>query len=143
MPIEFKTCDDLGIPRNYKKCYSCEYYGKAICETSPCGEGVYIDTDIQETKQGISKHYAMDDGGLTHAGEIVLNMVENEIDYAELKHPGWPTDIVHATAIMMEEAGEAMQAALDVYYKDGDKEQLKKELAQTGAMAMRCLLHLV
>jgi hypothetical protein len=150
MPIKFATCDDLGITRTWQKCYSCVYYGKAICETSPCGEGIYINTDMglintaeKETKQGPSKHYAMDHGGLTDAGEIALSMVENEIDLAEMKHPGWPTDIVHAVAIMMEEAGEAMQAALDVYYKDGDKEQLKKELAQTGAMAMRCLLHLV
>ena len=51
MPIKFITCDDLGMPRTWIKCYQCAYYGKAICETSPCGEGVYIDTDIQETKQ--------------------------------------------------------------------------------------------
>jgi hypothetical protein len=140
MPIIFKTCDDLGITKSYQKCYSCAYYGKALCETANCESGIYID---DETKQGPSNYYAMDHGGLTHAGEIALSMVENEIDLAELKHPGWPTDIVHAVAIMMEEAGEAMQAALDVYYKDGDREQLKKELAQTGAMAMRCLLHLV
>jgi hypothetical protein len=139
MPIIFKTCDDLGITKSYQKCYSCAYYGKALCETANCESGIYID---DETKQGPSKKYA-NDGEYTVEGVLVLNKIEHEIFAAEQKHPGWPTDIVHAVAIMMEEAGEAMQAALDVFYKDGDKELLKKELAQTGAMAMRCLLHLV
>ena len=42
--------------------------------------------------------------------EIILIRVLFELERARLKHPKFPTDIIHQTAIMMEEAGEAVQA---------------------------------
>ena len=78
----------------------------------------------------------------TNVLRVVDSLIDELID-AVRKHPNWPADIVHATAIMVEEAGEAMQAALDVYYHDGDIECLRTELAQTGAMCIRALVHLV
>jgi len=74
--------------------------------------------------------------------EDAIDQIFRELGAAEEKHPGWPTDVVHATAIMVEEAGEAMQAALDAYYKRGDLEHLRQELAQTGAMCIRALVNL-
>lgn len=65
-----------------------------------------------------------------------------ELRAAELKHPCWPDDIVHAVAILVEESGEAMKEALDVTYKGKSTDDLKKELAQTGAMAIRALINL-
>jgi hypothetical protein len=41
-----------------------------------------------------------------------------------------------------EEAGEALQAALDFYYGRGDWHPLRKELLHTAAMAMRFLKNL-
>jgi NTP pyrophosphatase (non-canonical NTP hydrolase) len=123
--------------------YFCSYGPCHQCSTDNIGEcqdGLFISSkEMAATKQGPSKPFF----GKDSDGFKVSSLVFNEIKAAQEKHPGWPTDIVHSVAIMMEEAGEAMQAALDVFYKDGDREQLKKELAQTGAMAMRCLLHLV
>jgi len=59
------------------------------------------------------------------------------------KHPdNWPRDVVHMTAIMMEEAGEAVQAANDVAHADASLEPLRLELAQTAAMCIRCLVNL-
>lgn len=69
-------------------------------------------------------------------------MIFIELRRAEEKHPGWPDDPIHAVAIMVEEAGEAIQAAIDVYYNNRRSDDLKKELAQTGAMAIRALLHM-
>lgn len=46
------------------------------------------------------------------------------------------------TAIMMEEAGEAMQAANDVVHADASLEPLRLELVQTAAMCIRCLVNL-
>lgn len=63
-----------------------------------------------------------------------------ELQEAEGKFPGWPTDPVHGTAIVDEEAGEALKAALEWYYEDGSQEELDKELVQTAAMALRMLL---
>lgn len=77
------------------------------------------------------------------AGETAVAMIFDELRKAEVKHPGWPTDPIHATAILCEESGEATQAAIDHVYADGSVEDLKTELAQTGAMALRALLHLI
>lgn len=83
-----------------------------------------------------------------------IDMVRNELDNgaiesifyalrkAETKFPGWPDDVVHGAAIMAEEAGESVKAALDLYYGRGDIANLKKEVAQTGAMAIRFLIYL-
>ena len=76
-----------------------------------------------------------------HAGKAI-EIILSELKRAEEKHPGWPDDIVHAVAIMIEEAGEAMQAAIDCHYKGGDIELLRIELAQVGAMAIRTIMHL-
>lgn len=65
-----------------------------------------------------------------------------ELRSAQEKHPGWPDDIIHQAAIMVEEAGESIQAAIDVYYKGEPIDKLKKEVAQTGAMAIRILINL-
>lgn len=70
------------------------------------------------------------------------NLIANEFFSAIKKHPDFPKDTIHQVAIMIEEAGEAMQAALDHVYFDGNIEKLRKELAQTGAMCMHCLINL-
>lgn len=75
-------------------------------------------------------------------GANAIGLIFAELRKAELKHPGWPEDKIHAVGILVEEAGEAMQAAIDCTYSNGDIEKLRIELAQTGAMAIRALLHL-
>jgi hypothetical protein len=74
--------------------------------------------------------------------EVVIEAIFIELRKAEAKFPGWPNDVVHGAGIMAEEAGEAMKAALDLYYGRGSRQQLWKEAAQTGAMAIRLLLYL-
>ena len=72
----------------------------------------------------------------------VIEMIFNELRHAEEKHSGWPDDEIHAVGIMVEEAGEAMQAALDHHYRNVPLDKLIKELAQTGAMVIRAMLNL-
>ncbi len=74
--------------------------------------------------------------------EQAITLIFEELRKAEAKHPGWPRDKIHAVAILIEEAGEAMQAAIDCHYAGAAVEHLKIELAQTGAMAIRALIHL-
>jgi len=76
------------------------------------------------------------------ADDVIISMIFAELREAEVKFPGWPKDVIHGTAIMIEEAGEAMKAALDLYYGRGDCAKLQKEIAQTGAMAIRLLVYL-
>jgi hypothetical protein len=75
----------------------------------------------------------------------ILHLVLEELKKAKVKHPIWPDDIIHRAAIVVEEAGELIQAAVD--YKQAKNEEEKKkacenmivEAAQTGAMAFRFL----
>lgn len=77
----------------------------------------------------------------TYADNAVKLLME-ALKHAEAIHKGWPNDLVHAVAIMIEEAGEAMQSAINCHYSNGDIEFLKMELAQTGAMCLRAIMHI-
>ena len=65
-----------------------------------------------------------------------------ELERARVKHPQWPTDIVHQVAIMVEEAGESLRAALNHAYEGGSLEEVRREVIQSGAMAIRVLINL-
>lgn len=69
-------------------------------------------------------------------------VIDIELDKATKKHPDWPTDIIHAAAIVMEEAGELIQACLDVVYFEGKLEDVRDEAISVAAMAKRFLFHL-
>lgn len=71
-----------------------------------------------------------------------IEMILTELRLAEEKHPCWPDDIVHAAAILAEETGEVVKDALDVHYVGKSIENLKIELAQVGAMAVRMLINI-
>jgi len=66
-------------------------------------------------------------------------MIENELKAAREKHPAWPSDIVHAIAIVNEESGEAMRAALNHVYHGDPSDEIIIELIQTAAMCIRVL----
>ena len=74
--------------------------------------------------------------------EIAIKEIIKELLRAEDKFDWWPTDMIHAAAIMNEEAGEAIKAAIDFEYGWDNIEKLKKETIQTGAMALRILVNL-
>lgn len=76
--------------------------------------------------------------------QIAIHKIIEELKKAEEKFPGFPHDIVHCACIVAEEAGEMVKAALDYYYGRSDnQEKLRKEIAQTGAMAIRFLLRML
>jgi len=67
--------------------------------------------------------------------------ITTELDRARRKFPSWPSDIVHAGAIVGEEAGELLQACLQATYErrpDSD-ELMRREAIQTAAMCVRFL----
>lgn len=76
--------------------------------------------------------------------ETVMTKIFKELRDAEIKHPGFPRDIVHGAAILNEEAGSVTKAALDRYYgRSLSDRKLIKEIAQVGAMSIRFLLRLL
>jgi tellurite resistance protein len=76
------------------------------------------------------------------AGNAIVDKIFNELSKAEIKHPDWPRDTIHAVAIMVEEAGESIEAALDIAYADGGFDHLEQELSQTAAMCFRAMVNL-
>lgn len=70
----------------------------------------------------------------------IFSDIKQELEKAKKKHPFFPLDAVGRCSIMMEEAGEAVQAANDVVWGDiDDTANLKTELLQTAAMCVRIL----
>lgn len=69
----------------------------------------------------------------------VVREVLTELSAAMAKFPTWPTDPLHASGVVAEEAGELFKAVLQQVYephknKPGD---VRKEAIQTAAMAIR------
>lgn len=71
----------------------------------------------------------------------IISMIFDEMKKAERKFPGFPSDIVHASAIVQEECGELVKACLDYYYNRGSEDDVIKEAVQTGAMIYRFLFN--
>ncbi len=71
--------------------------------------------------------------------ELILVDVCAELRRAEAKYPDWPTDLIHQVAIMQEESGEAIRAALNHVYHGEPLADVRGELIQTAAMCLRCL----
>lgn len=73
-------------------------------------------------------------------GKIVIDIL-NEVARAEEKHPTWPADILHASAIVAEEAGELIRAAVKFEREGGALIEIRKEAIQVGATCIRFLLN--
>lgn len=73
----------------------------------------------------------------------IITDIINEVESAKQKHPFWPDDLIHQTAIIQEECGESVRESLNIVYKEGGTyENLKKEIIQTAATCIRCLDYL-
>ena len=77
-----------------------------------------------------------------HHHNNVQSDILDELNRAIVKYPEWPDDIIHQAAIVTEEAGELIRAALNHSYHDDSIEEVKKEAIQTAAMAIRFLRNL-
>jgi hypothetical protein len=73
-----------------------------------------------------------------------LEAVRSEVLAAQAKHPAWPSDPLHALAILREEFGELTKAMLQLAYQPekSSKAHVAEEALQTAAMAVRLLIHL-
>lgn len=73
-----------------------------------------------------------------------VDEVTEELFRATKKFPTWPTDPIHAAAVLGEEFGELMQATLEHTYEPDKSsfDDVRKEAIQTAAMALRFVLSL-
>ena len=73
--------------------------------------------------------------------------IELELRKAKKAFPNWPDHVAAQAGIVCEEAGELMQASLELKYEKGKKgqtieqqqQQVRAEAIQTAAMAIRFL----
>lgn len=73
--------------------------------------------------------------------ESMLDAIRSEmVDHAERKFPEFPTDPVHAAAIVGEEGGELLASTLQATYEGKSMERAIAEAIDTGAMALRFLV---
>lgn len=79
---------------------------------------------------------------LSETHNQIINLIIEELIRAELKHPDWPTDVVYKAAIVSEESGELMRAAVQYEMEGGDIEDVRTEAIQTAATCIRLLLNL-
>jgi hypothetical protein len=93
-----------------------------------------------DMSESVKKYYdrmAAQDGMVESMEEIY-----KEVERAKNKFSFWPNDIIHAAAIVNEESGELIRAALQFNYEGGNIEDAKKEAIQTAAMCVRFLENL-
>ena len=69
-----------------------------------------------------------------------LQMIIDGLERARGKFPKYPIDVIHAAAIVGEETGELLQAAIQRTYEGGTREKLIREAVHSGAMALEFLL---
>ncbi len=93
------------------------------------------------------------ENAITHLAELLeaypellepLIAIVREYMRASRMHPDWPSDPIHASAILNEEAGELTQAVLQLMYEGaGEKGEVNmvEEAVQTGSMALRFLVN--
>lgn len=74
----------------------------------------------------------------------VMQDVLDELTRATEKFPTWPTDPLHAVAVIGEELGELTKAVLELTYEPHKTtpEDVRKEAIQTAAMALRFVMSL-
>lgn len=89
---------------------------------------------------------------LTRSPDLAaLDRIMTALQHAEHKHPGWPNDPLRRAVIIVEEAGEVLQATLNMieerekitgnYPWQHTLNKVLDEVAQTGAMALRYLIN--
>ncbi len=80
----------------------------------------------------------------------IFSAIQKEFDQAILEQPRWSLDATQAGAMLMDKAGELMQATTDFHEgtsrRAGDmatsRQQMQEEAVKVGVMVLRFLLHI-
>lgn len=71
--------------------------------------------------------------------ETIIMSIFAEVAKAEFKHPQFADGFVDQAAVIGEESGEVLRAALQNKYEGGAPEEIVKEVIQTAATCIRFL----
>ena len=87
----------------------------------------------------MNKHYQSTSEIIRMAYSGIIEKVLDEIVRAHEKFPSWPSDIIHASAIVAEKNGKLTQATLKSLYEQGNPFDAEKEAIQVACTALRFL----
>jgi hypothetical protein len=92
---------------------------------------------LETTAEGASSSAA-------HGSENAAAEAVGEVVRATNKFPTWPTDAIHALAVLQEEVGELTKEVVQLTYEPHKStlEAVRREAVQTAAMALRFLMSL-
>lgn len=101
----------------------------------------------EEQRERLQRLVDLHNGTIAPAPSVFrdLDAVLAELARAAAKFPTWPTDPLHALAVLGEEFGELTKAVLQRTYeprKGVELEEIRGEAIQTAAMAMRFVMSL-
>lgn len=103
------------------------------------GKGAYEKAD--KTGDDVVAAIAAAQAALEAAGAMteMLEQIAAEVARATAKFPTWPTDPLHAVAVLGEEFGELTKETLQLVYEPHKTSlaDVRKEAIQTAAMALR------
>lgn len=73
--------------------------------------------------------------------EVIIDQVRHELRTATEKYPAWPTDPLHALAVVQEEIGECQKEVLQLCYEPekSDPSAIYREAIQTAVTTIRFL----
>ena len=79
---------------------------------------------------------------MTRALALAASMAA--VERATTKHPCWPSDPIHATAVIAEELGELQREVLQLTYEPskGNEDRVREEALDLAAVAIRFLISL-
>lgn len=99
-----------------------------------------LDLDTREEIYKFAEAYASYKSDIP-SKDLILEIL-GELDSAKTKHPGFPTDVVYQVAVMAEESGEVVRAAVQYAMEGGELSEVRSELIQTAAMCIRVINNL-
>ena len=82
---------------------------------------------------------------MSEISPYILDAIRREMTRAEEIHPNYPMDPLRQTALMCEEAGEALKEAINLtrpraHNQKRSRQKLRREVIQTAVMAIRMLI---
>jgi NTP pyrophosphatase (non-canonical NTP hydrolase) len=111
-------------------------------------DGVWTDTVENEVLPGEMPDLCIEIETITETEHLLrgndIYLITAEAARAMVKFPTWPTDPLHALAVLGEEYGELTKAMLQQTYEPHKTtlEEVRTEAIQTAAMAMRLVMSL-
>lgn len=93
---------------------------------------------IREAAEKMWSDQKQQSGSPASAGSALIEVC-SELERAMAKFPTWPTDPLHALAVLGEEFGELTKEMLQLTYEPHktNKAKVRTEAIQTAAMALR------